>query len=91
MALLLATAAAGGAGAVAARLVHRLLGSAFPWGTLLVNVTRCLALGILAGSGAPGAPWDRVLGVGLLGGYTTYSTFNHETPSSRSARSCSPG
>jgi len=83
MALALAIAAAGGAGAVlrylAARLVQRVLGSAFPWGTLFVNVTGCLALGILSGSNALGAPWDRVLGMGLLGGYTTYSTFNYET------------
>jgi CrcB protein len=86
MALAFAIGAAGGAGAVLryllARLVHRLHGSTFPWGTLVVNVTGCLLLGVVAGlaqRGTLGAPWADVLGAGLLGGYTTYSTFNHET------------
>jgi CrcB protein len=58
-------------------------GTALPrrlaWATLLVNLTGCLLLGaLLAGLAArsPAPPWARsLLGVGVLGGYTTYSTF----------------
>ncbi|MGY1848643.1 MULTISPECIES: fluoride efflux transporter CrcB [unclassified Blastococcus] len=50
-----------------------------PWATLGVNVTGCLLLGALAAvlvARAPGSPWARpFLGVGVLGGFTTYSTF----------------
>jgi CrcB protein len=48
---------------------------AFPLGIFLVNVTGALLLGLLTGMGsAVGADWVAVLGVGLLGGYTTFST-----------------
>ena len=51
----------------------------WPWATLLVNLTGCLLIGVLlAGLAArdPEPPWARpFLGVGVLGGYTTYSTF----------------
>ncbi|MGY2001446.1 fluoride efflux transporter CrcB [Blastococcus sp. SYSU DS1024] len=50
-----------------------------PWATLGVNVTGCLILGALAAvlvARAPGSLWARpFLGVGVLGGFTTYSTF----------------
>jgi len=64
--------------------VHRLAaGSAFPYGTLFVNVTGCLAIGFLAAlSEARGvlSPEARVfLMVGVLGGYTTFSSFGYET------------
>jgi CrcB protein len=54
-------------------------GAVFPFGTLAVNVLGCLAIGVLAGLFA--GPWPlreeyRVgLTVGLLGGFTTFSTF----------------
>ncbi|WP_104525757.1 fluoride efflux transporter CrcB [Blastococcus atacamensis] len=55
----------------------------WPWATLLVNLTGCLLLGLLAAvlaGRAPGSPWARpFLGVGVLGGFTTYSTFAVET------------
>ncbi|HEX6419864.1 MAG TPA: CrcB family protein [Acidimicrobiales bacterium] len=55
---------------------------AFPWGTLAVNVSGCLALGVVAGlrlhHGLGSTPLV-VLGSGLLGGYTTFSTFTFET------------
>jgi fluoride exporter len=51
----------------------------WPWATLLVNVTGCLLLGVLVAVLAARSPepaWARpFLAVGVLGGYTTYSTF----------------
>jgi len=51
----------------------------WPWATLLVNLTGCLLLGVLIGvlTGRSREPaWVRpFLAVGVLGGYTTYSTF----------------
>ncbi|MEU9733935.1 fluoride efflux transporter CrcB [Streptomyces sp. NPDC048002] len=50
----------------------------FPWGTLAVNVTGCLVLGLLTGAATD--PQVRLLlGTGLCGALTTYSTFSHET------------
>ncbi|MEU2688422.1 fluoride efflux transporter CrcB [Streptomyces hygroscopicus] len=54
----------------------------FPWGTFAVNVTGCLVLGLLSGAAAHGAapPSLRLLlGTGLCGALTTYSTFSYET------------
>jgi CrcB protein len=52
---------------------------AWPWATLLVNLTGCLAIGALLAvllARFPHSPWLRpFLAVGVLGGYTTYSTF----------------
>jgi CrcB protein len=54
--------------------------SLFPWGTFTVNVTGSLILGVLIGcAGAiPGAVMQ-LLGTGLCGALTTYSTFSFET------------
>lgn len=57
--------------------------SSFPWGTLAVNVLGCLAIGVLGGL----ADSRQVIGpearlfifLGVLGGFTTYSTFGYET------------
>jgi CrcB protein len=55
----------------------------FPYGTLTVNVLGCLAIGLLGGLGesrqifGPGA--RLVLFIGLLGGFTTFSTFGFES------------
>ena len=51
----------------------------WPWATLLVNITGCLSIGVLLAvllARFPDSPWLRpFLAVGVLGGYTTYSTF----------------
>ncbi len=52
----------------------------FPWATLLVNVAGGLAMGVLAGTlGAEDHSARQLLGVGLLGGFTTFSAFSIET------------
>ncbi|MFD5000654.1 fluoride efflux transporter CrcB [Streptomyces buecherae] len=53
-----------------------------PGGTFLVNVVGSLALGLLTGAalaGAAGSRWQALLGTGLCGALTTYSTFSYET------------
>ena len=80
----------GGAGAVlryqAGRALTALLGpatvAAFPWATLVVNVVGSLAMGLLAGwlarHGSASETWRLLVGVGLLGGFTTFSAFSLE-------------
>lgn len=82
--LLLVVAVAGGLGAGLRYVVDRLLtparGARFPLGILVVNVSGSFALGLLAGLGALVSSEVAVaLGVGLLGGYTTFSTVSVET------------
>ncbi|MGH8867870.1 MAG: fluoride efflux transporter CrcB [Actinomycetes bacterium] len=64
------------------RLVQRLHDTVFPWGTFTVNAVGSLVLGLLvtaAGSGALGTALLALLGTGLCGALTTYSTFSFET------------
>ena len=80
----------GGIGAVlryhTGRLMTLWLGptavTAFPWATLAVNVLGGLAMGLLAGwlgrLGASAEPYRLLIGVGLLGGFTTFSAFSLE-------------
>lgn len=58
----------------------RWLGTSFPYGTLTVNVLGSLAMGLLIGYFAlrsdPGQLWRLFLTTGVLGGFTTFSTFS---------------
>jgi CrcB protein len=58
-------------------------GPAFPWGTLIINVLGSFLLGLLMQVGLATplfSPTLRLaLTTGLMGGFTTYSTFNYET------------
>lgn len=82
--MLVALIVAGGLGAGIRYVVDVLLTrgrrDAFPVGILVINVTGSGLLGLLTGLGALVAPdWLAVLGIGLLGGYTTFSTVSVET------------
>ncbi|MCA9105480.1 MAG: fluoride efflux transporter CrcB [Planctomycetales bacterium] len=68
---------------VVTRLATHVWGERFPWGTLIVNVVGCFALGLLLRLG-PQSVSDStklLVGVGLLGGLTTFSTFGMDTVS----------
>jgi CrcB protein len=82
----LTVAAAGGVGAAARLflngLVNARFGEAFPYGTTIINVSGSLLLGLVTGLAMNHlltAEWSLVLGTGLLGGYTTFSTASFES------------
>lgn len=85
-AVLLGLAAAGAVGAPCRYLldgaVQDRTEGAFPWGTLLVNASGSLLLGLIVGAvlyqGFPDTA-KVVLGTGFCGAYTTFSTFTFET------------
>ena len=87
MRLILLVGAGGFLGAVARYLVggwvQRLLPAAFPYGTLAVNVVGSLLLGAVYELGTARGALDPqlrlMLGVGVLGAFTTFSTFSLET------------
>ncbi|SHL31463.1 fluoride efflux transporter CrcB [Actinacidiphila paucisporea] len=67
---------------LADRAVQSRHDSVFPWGTFLVNVAGCLVLGALTGAAVEGAASSHLqllVGTGLCGALTTYSTFSYET------------
>jgi len=77
---------AGGVGAalrlVVDGLVRSRVKSVFPAGTAIINVTGSLVLGLLTGLALHAAlpeAWELVLGTGMMGGYTTFSTASIET------------
>jgi CrcB protein len=58
------------------------VGTAFPYGTLIVNLVGCFILGAvvqLSSSGSWSPELRATIAVGFLGGFTTYSSFNQET------------
>jgi CrcB protein len=79
-AVLLGIGVLGGLGAIARfvldGLVSERAGSGFPWGTLAVNASGSLALGLLASLDGDAY---RLAATGLLGAYTTFSTWMLES------------
>ena len=63
----------------------RHFGETFPWGTLIVNVTGSFAIGFFAALTSPEGRWFVAPGLrnlfmaGVLGGYTTFSSFSLQT------------
>ncbi len=74
----------GGLGASLRHFVNvscaRWLGTAFPYGTFIINITGSLVMGLIAGylafRGDAAQPWRLFLMTGILGGYTTFSAFS---------------
>jgi CrcB protein len=68
-----------GVGALAAQV----LGPAFPWGTLLVNLTGSFLIALVMHLALTGSAISLELRIflttGIMGGFTTYSSFNYET------------
>jgi CrcB protein len=64
-------------------LVHKHFGGSFPLGTLVINVLGCLVIGVLMyliEDRSLFGPTARLfLTIGLLGGFTTFSSFSYET------------
>jgi CrcB protein len=74
-----------GAGAryLASMAALRSFGTQFPWGTLGINILGGFFMGLLIASlsrfSGGGEPWRMFIGVGILGGFTTFSAFSLET------------
>lgn len=84
MKMILAVALGGALGTVARYLVGKFslqtLGAAFPYGTLFINVSGSFIMGVMialfAHLGNPSQEVRAFLTIGILGGYTTFSTFS---------------
>jgi CrcB protein len=61
----------------------RLLGTAFPYGTFLINISGSIVMGLIAGylafKGGATQHWRLFIMTGILGGYTTFSAFSLDT------------
>ncbi|MFH0894921.1 MAG: fluoride efflux transporter CrcB [Bacteroidota bacterium] len=73
-------------GGVARYLISQLVQNrnpgSFPYGTLVVNIAGCFLIGLLLGlieKGHVPAEWKFFLATGILGGFTTFSAFSHES------------
>ncbi|MGM4916019.1 fluoride efflux transporter CrcB [Tardiphaga sp. 813_E8_N1_3] len=77
----------GGLGATLRHVINmtcaRCMGTAFPWGTFIINITGSTVMGLIAGylayKGEASQPWRLFLMTGILGGYTTFSAFSLDT------------
>src|SRR5882762_7058065 len=77
----------GGLGATLRHLVNltcaRCIGTGFPWGTFIINITGSTVMGLIAGylalKGEASQPWRLFLMTGILGGYTTFSASSLDT------------
>ncbi len=77
----------GGLGSTLRHIVNvvcpRLLGTAFPYHTFIINITGSTIMGLIAGylalRGEASQPWRLFLMTGILGGYTTFSAFSLDT------------
>lgn len=79
----LLVALGGGVGAWLRFVAGRLIGqTTFPYATLTINILGSFAMGLLAGwlarQGGASEGWRLLLGVGVLGGFTTFSAFSLE-------------
>jgi fluoride exporter len=74
----------GGLGAALRHFINvtcaRCLGTGFPWGTFIINITGSTVMGLIAGylafKGEASQPWRLFLMTGILGGYTTFSAYS---------------
>ena len=74
----------GGLGATLRHLINvfcaRCIGTAFPYGTFIINITGSTVMGLIAGyfafRGDASQPWRLFLMTGILGGYTTFSAYS---------------
>lgn len=73
----------GAAGRFGVSLAMPAKADGWPWATFTINVAGSLLIGLLAGwlatRGDAGEPWRLFLGVGVLGGFTTFSAYSLET------------
>jgi fluoride exporter len=58
----------------------RCMGTGFPWGTFIINITGSTVMGLIAGylafKGEASQPWRLFMMTGILGGYTTFSAYS---------------
>ena len=59
------------------------IGTSFPYGTFIINITGSIVMGLIAGylafKGEAAQPWRLFVMTGILGGYTTFSAFSLDT------------